>query len=249
MPTRFSSAAQRGRRRGARTQPRHRATEVIPIDTRVPELPRGARSGVRGARAGRDRGEHPGPRARRRADGAVEQVRRAAADDRQQVGDRRRLLHALRRHGGRPGGDQRRAEDVRLPAGRVHQRARAAARHPPVDDHQGAERRAAARPDRPGQPSSLRRARPHHRGLRRTQPRHRRHRRSRHGSRHRCARRLPDRPQRVQAPPGGARAEDHVEGVRRGPPLPDRRRLRRDDPRARRGDTPLREVRAGTPEP
>ena len=77
-----------------------------------------------GLAPGRDRGEHPGARARRRADGAVEQVRRAAADDRQQVRDCRRLLHALRRHGGRAGGDQRRAEDVRLSARRVHQRTR-----------------------------------------------------------------------------------------------------------------------------
>ena len=68
-----------------------------------------------GRAARRHRGEHPGARPRQPADGAVEQVRRAAADDRQQVRAGGRLLHALRRHVGRARGDRRRAEDARLP--------------------------------------------------------------------------------------------------------------------------------------
>ena len=51
-----------------------------------------------GTRDGRHRGEHPGAHPRQSADGALEQARRAAPDDREQVGARGRLLHAVRRH-------------------------------------------------------------------------------------------------------------------------------------------------------
>ena len=79
---------------------------------------------VRGPRAGHHRGEPPGAHPRQPADGALEQVRLARADHRQQVRGRRRLLDAVRRHRGRLRGDQGRAEDARLPARRLPQRAR-----------------------------------------------------------------------------------------------------------------------------
>ena len=60
-----------------------------------------ARRAVRGTRARHRRGEPPGAHPRQPADGAVEQVRLAGADDRQQVRDLGRLRDALRRHGGR----------------------------------------------------------------------------------------------------------------------------------------------------
>ena len=73
-----------------------------------------AGAGVRRRAARRHRREHPVAHARRAADGAVEQVRRAGADHRQQERDGGRLLHALRRHGGRAGGDRRPGEDAGL---------------------------------------------------------------------------------------------------------------------------------------
>ena len=81
-----------------------------------------------------------GPRARRRprrtcrrasaarSDGALQQVRLAAADDRQQERARGGLLDALRRHGRRLRADQGRVQDARLRPGAVAQRARPAAR-------------------------------------------------------------------------------------------------------------------------
>ena len=82
-----------------------------------------ARAGERRDRRRRGRGgrpgdaESPGAHPRRDPDGAVEPARAVAADHRQQERARDRLLHAVRRHGGRPGGDQRRAEDAGLQAG------------------------------------------------------------------------------------------------------------------------------------
>ena len=61
---------------------------------------------VRGPGRGHHRGEHPGAHPRHAADGAVEQDRRDRADHRQQERDGHRLLHAVRRHGGRLRGDQ-----------------------------------------------------------------------------------------------------------------------------------------------
>ena len=49
-----------------------------------------------------------------------------------------RLLHALRRHGRRPRGHQRRAQDDRLPAGARHQPRGRAPGHPARAAHQGA---------------------------------------------------------------------------------------------------------------
>ena len=64
-------------------------------------------------------GEHPGADSRQPGDGALEQVRLAGADHRQQERDVGRLRDPLRRHGGRLRGDQGRAQDARLPAGPV----------------------------------------------------------------------------------------------------------------------------------
>ena len=57
-----------------------------------------AGAGFRRAAAGRHRRKSPGADSRTSADGALEQVRIDAADDRQQVGDVRRLRHAVWRH-------------------------------------------------------------------------------------------------------------------------------------------------------
>ncbi len=73
---------------------------------------------------GPDRGEPPGADPRQPADGAVEQVRLARADDRQQVRDGGRLLDAVRRQRRRLRGDQGLPEDARLRARAVSQRAR-----------------------------------------------------------------------------------------------------------------------------
>ena len=68
------------------------------------------------ARHGRGhyRGEHPAAHPRHAADGALQQVRRAGAHHGQQIRDGSRLLHALRRHGGRAGGHRRPGQDPRL---------------------------------------------------------------------------------------------------------------------------------------
>ena len=102
---------------------------------------------LRRPRARHHRGEPPGADPRQPADGALEQVRLARAHDRQQVRELGRLLDALRRHGRRLRGDQGRAEDARLPARRVAQRAGRDAAGPALDHRPPAERRAARRPE------------------------------------------------------------------------------------------------------
>ena len=67
--------------------------------------------------AGRRGGKHPGADPRQPADGALQHARRAAAHDRQQVRAVGRLLHAVRRHVGRAGGDRGRAQDDGLSRG------------------------------------------------------------------------------------------------------------------------------------
>ena len=76
----------------------------------------------------------------------LQQVRRADADHRQQERDRRRLLHALRRHGRRAGGHLRRAQDAGLRA-LPRRQPPPPGRHPRERLHQAAFRRAAARPE------------------------------------------------------------------------------------------------------
>ena len=61
---------------------------------------------LRGTRRGHDRGEHAGAPTGQHPHVDVQQVRLAAADDRQQERVGGRLLHALRRHVRRPGRDQ-----------------------------------------------------------------------------------------------------------------------------------------------
>ena len=61
-----------------------------------------------------DRRKHPGPDPRRIADGALQQVRRHRAQHRKQERTGRGILHPLRRHGRRPGGDLGRAQDAGL---------------------------------------------------------------------------------------------------------------------------------------
>src|SRR5437667_367151 len=65
-----------------------------------PSLQAVARTGLQGAQGGRHRGEPPGPHPRQPSDGALEQVRLARADDRQQERVQRGLHDTLRRHGG-----------------------------------------------------------------------------------------------------------------------------------------------------
>ena len=88
---------------------------------------RGIRKGVRrsrrrrAARAGR--GEPAGARPRHRVDGAVQRGRPSRADDRQQERAGHRLLHVVRRQRRRVRADQGRAEDARVGAGPLAQRA------------------------------------------------------------------------------------------------------------------------------
>ena len=125
MPSRYSSAGQRGRFGGTGAQPGH------PDDARCrsPDIMK-TYDGVladafRGREAGRDRREHPVAHSRQSADGAVQQVRFAAADHGQQIGDVGGLLHAVRRHERRPGGDRGPAEDDGLPGVAMAQPAQA----------------------------------------------------------------------------------------------------------------------------
>ena len=91
----------RQRRRFARSWRATSASQTLtlPIEpTRCSAMERTLARRVRGHGARRHRGEHPGAHPRQPADGALEQARRAAADDRQQVRAGGRLLHAVRRH-------------------------------------------------------------------------------------------------------------------------------------------------------
>ena len=112
-----------GRRPGDRRQPRRRADRAPDRDGDG-----GLRRDPGGELVGRrPRGrERAGADPRQPADGALQRPRRARADDRQQERDVGRLRDPLRRHGGRAGGDQGRAEAARLRAGRAPQRARRA---------------------------------------------------------------------------------------------------------------------------
>ena len=102
--------------------------DTIPIARRRRRRRARAGAAVRRPRARHHRGEHPGARARPAADGGVEQVRRDAADDRQQVGDVGRLRDALRRHVRRLLGAEGPLQDRGLRARRVAQPLRARGR-------------------------------------------------------------------------------------------------------------------------
>ena len=118
------------RRRHPRREPRPRLPDDLDR-AGLRRLPRDARAELRRPAAGPDPGEHPEPLPRAAADGAVQRVRLDGADDRQQVGDGRRLLHDLRRLGRRLRGDQGRAEDRGLRPGPVRQPSGPAARSSP----------------------------------------------------------------------------------------------------------------------
>ena len=111
MPSRYSSEHSESDAAEAGGEPRHR----LPHHRHRAGPRRAARHAgpvVRGPRGRPHRGEppvaHPGPA----ADGAVEQVRLARADHRQQERDGGGLLHALRRHGRRLRRHQGRAQDA-----------------------------------------------------------------------------------------------------------------------------------------
>ena len=165
----------RHRRRGAGRQPRHRP----PHDrhrARPRRLPRDARA--RRSRAATPdlteenlQSPHPG----RAAHGAVQQVRLAGADHRQQERDGRRLLHALRRHRPAASPSSRTCPSCWSTSCAATRNARAGReRHPRGGAHQAAVGRAAARPARRPEPAALRGARPDPRGLRRGRPHRRR---------------------------------------------------------------------------
>ena len=79
------------------------------------ELQENSAEGIRRPQRGCDRREHSVPGPRHVADGALQQVRRHRAQHRQQERTGRGLLHALRRHGRRAGGDLGCAQDHGLP--------------------------------------------------------------------------------------------------------------------------------------
>jgi hypothetical protein len=182
------------------------------------------------------RGEPPGARAGRAADGALQQVRRAARDDRQQVGDVGGLLDALRRHVRRLLGAQGHLQDRGLRARAVAQRSpprgepwgRPGARSRVVH-HEGAHGRAAAEPDRPGLAAPLRRARRHPDGARRGRAGRARDRGARLPARHGAARAAHALHGRVQAAAGAAGRQDHPPQLRPRPALPDDQRVPRDE--------------------
>ena len=127
------SPSPRARRRTTRARwPRARHRGDRAPDRRAPwRLRRAARGRVRRPRRRHHRGEPAGADPRQPADGALQQVRLARADDGQQVGDVGRLLDALRRPRGRLRRDQGRPEDARLRAGAPAQRDRRR-RHPAI---------------------------------------------------------------------------------------------------------------------
>src|SRR5439155_1074523 len=84
--------------RAAGPEPRHRLPDAA-HHAHVRVVQEVAGVGVQGLPGRRGRGEHPGAHPGHPADGAQQQVRLAGPDHRQQERDRRRLLHALRRHG------------------------------------------------------------------------------------------------------------------------------------------------------
>ena len=101
---------------------RHRVPDN-PHHAAPQRLQAGTREGIQGAQGRCDRGEHPGAHPRQPSDGALEQVRLARADDRQQERDVGRLRDALRGHGGRLRRAEGRVQGLGLPARRVAQRA------------------------------------------------------------------------------------------------------------------------------
>ena len=173
MPSPYSSE---GTRADARAIAENLGVDFreIGIDAGDGGLRRAAARGVRGARARRGRGEHPGAHPRQRRDGAVQQVRLARARDRQQVRAVGGLRHAVRRHGRRLRGPEGRLQGPGLRAGPVAERAGGPRARARVGARAPALGRAPARAARRRVAAALRRARPDPRGLHRGGPRRRR---------------------------------------------------------------------------
>ncbi len=178
MPSPYSSAATQDDARTLAATLGIR-THELPIESGDGVLSADAPRRVRGRRRRSDRGEPAGPHSRQPADGPLQQVRLARADDGQQVRDVRRLHDPLRRPRGRLRRHQGRAQDARLPAVRMaqlldrrHRGARSGDRrsNPLLDHRPRPLRRAQARPTRRGLAATIRAARPHPAGLRRAVP-------------------------------------------------------------------------------
>ena len=98
--------------------------DEISIKHHLRVVPRRLGRRVQGPARGHDRGKPPGAHPWHLADGAVQQVRLDRADDRQQERDGDRLLHAVRRHGGRFRRHQGSAQDDGVRAGPLAECAR-----------------------------------------------------------------------------------------------------------------------------
>ena len=123
MPSRYSSPETQ-RDAHALAEALGIAAVELPIEPMVDAYDEVMRSQLADAEHQPHPGEPPGPDPRQHADGALERVRLAGADDRQQVGDVGRLHHPLRRPRGRLRRHQGRPQDARLPALPVAQLAR-----------------------------------------------------------------------------------------------------------------------------
>ena len=122
MPSRYSSEGNAHRCAPSRREPRQPVPGAADRRDRR-RVRQGAGRAVRGPRARSGRGEHPGSRTRRAADGALEQVRLDARGNGQQVGAVGRLRDVVRRHGRRVRTPEGRVQDGRVQAGALPQRA------------------------------------------------------------------------------------------------------------------------------
>ena len=133
------------------------ATRILPIAGIMGTYDKALAEVFRGLRAGRHRGEHSIPNTGQPAHGALEQIRLAAAHDGQQIGNIGGVLHALRGHERRAGGDRGSSEDDGVPGGALAQPAQPG--HSGGDPDEGPLGGAAAGANGPGQPAALRLAR------------------------------------------------------------------------------------------
>ena len=178
-------------------------------------------------RARHHRGEPPGAHPRQPADGALEQVRLARAHDRQQVGELRRLLDALRRlrrrlrgHQGRPKTLVYRLVDFRNGRDQDHPVPRSIVERPPSAELRPDQKDADSLPDYDTLDAILAAYVEEDAGRDQLDA-------GRPARRSRRARRRARRPGRVQAPPGAAGDQDHAAGVRPRPAHADHQRLPR----------------------
>ena len=157
MPSPLLLGETQGDARALARHARRSSCFELPIAPAMDAYERDARGRLRGPRARHHGGEPPGAHPRQPADGALEQVRLARADDRQQVGDVGRLLDAVRRPRRRLRGDQGRARRRSSTSSCGWRNARDAdasrCRASIID--RAAERRAAPRPARRGLAAAL----------------------------------------------------------------------------------------------